>query len=290
MADKNPIILVPTDFTEPAATAVQHAASIAKLSGDEIRLIHVLNSDTKTKLKKAGESLDDLTRKMVTEVAQIEQTYGVKAGYHLREGSIFTTIGEVAEEIGARLMVMGTHGVVGMQHITGAWAVRVITTSPVPAIVVQKKKLDSSKGYDSIVFPVDSAKETKQKVIHTVAMAKHFGSTVHILASHEDDEFIANARDRNVQWAEGMFKKNGVAYTTAQATKSGGDFAKQIIKFASGKAADLIVILTYDAEVNLKTFVLGADNERIINNDAQIPTMCVNPIANLYHVPNVMFL
>jgi len=290
MAEKNSIILVPTDFSEQAATAIQHAATIARAAGDEVRLIHVVNSDTKTKLKKAGESLDDLNAKMAKEVSAIEQTYGVKAGQHLREGSIFTTIGEVAEEIGARLMVMGTHGVVGMQHITGAWAVRVITSSTVPAIVVQKKKLVSEKGYENIVFPVDSAKETKQKVIHTVAMAKHFGSTVHILSSHEDDEFIANARDRNVQWAEGMFKKNGVAYTITQATKSGGDFAKQIIKFAAGKNADLIVILTYDAEMNLKTFVLGADNERIINNDAQIPTMCVNPIANLYHVPNVMFL
>lgn len=290
MAEKNPIILVPTDFTEQAATAIQHAAAIAKVAGDEIRLIHVVNSDTKTKLKKAGESLDDLNAKMAAEVAKIEKIYGVKAGQHLREGSIFTTIGEVAEEIGARLMVMGTHGVVGMQHITGAWAVRVITSSTVPAIVVQKKKLVSEKGYENIIFPVDSAKETKQKVIHTVAMAKHFGSTVHILSSHEDDEFIANARDRNVHWAEGMFKKNGVAYTATQATKSGGDFAKQIVKFAAGKNADLIIILTYDAEMNLKTFVLGADNERIINNDAQIPTMCVNPIANLYHVPNVMFL
>lgn len=290
MADKNSIIIVPTDFTEQAATAIHHAASIAKVSGDEIRLIHVVNSDSKTKLKKAGESLDDLTKKMTDEVANIEKTYGVKAAYHLREGSIFTTIGEVAEEIGARLMVMGTHGVVGMQHITGAWAVRVITSSTVPAIVVQKKKVASAKGYANIVFPIDSAKETKQKVIHTVAMAKYFGSTVHILSSHEDDEFIANACERNVTWAEGMFKKNGVAFTTAQASKNGGDFAKQIIKFAAGKDADLIVILTYDAEMSVKTFVLGADNERIINNDAQIPTMCVNPIANLYHVPNVMFL
>lgn len=290
MADKNSIILVPTDFTEQAATAIQHAATLAKKAGDEVRIIHVVNSDTKSKLKKAGQSLDDLTKKMNDEVANIESTYGVKAGQHLREGSIFTTIGEVAEEIGARLVVMGTHGVVGMQHITGAWAVRVITSSPVPTIVVQKKKVASANGYQNIVFPVDSAKETKQKVIHTVAMAKYFGSTVHILASHEDDEFIANARDRNVTWAEGMFKKNGVNFTTERASKGGGDLAKQTIKFASGMNADLIVILTYDAEISVKSFVLGADNERIINNDAQIPTMCVNPIANLYHVPNVMFL
>jgi nucleotide-binding universal stress UspA family protein len=289
MADKNSIILVPTDFTDVAATAVQHAAILAKQTGDEIRLIHVLNSDTKTKLKKAGESLDDLTKKMVQDVAHIEKTYGVKAGYHLREGSIFTTIGEVAEEIGARLMVMGTHGVVGLQHLTGAWAVRVITSSPVPTIIVQKKKV-AGHGYKTIVFPIDASKETKQKVIHTVSIAKTFDSEVLLFGSYESDEFINNAKNNNIAWAENMFKKNGVRYQVANATKSGGDHPKQTIKYASEKNADLMVILTDDSEVSVKGFVLGADNERLINNDAQIPTMCINPIANLYHIPNVMFL
>ena len=289
MADKNSIILVPTDFTEQAATAIQHAASIAKLAGDEIRLIHVVTTETKAKLKKAGESLDDLTKKMVSEVAQIEKTYGVKAGYHMREGSIFTTIGEVAEEIGARLMVIGTHGVVGMQHITGAWIVRVITSAPVPAIVVQRKKI-AAHGYKTIMFPIDASRETKQKVIHTVVMAKSFDAEVLLFGSYESDEYINNAKNNNIAWAENMFKKNGVRYSVAQATKSGGDHAKQTIKYASEKNADLIVILTDDSEVSVKGFVLGADNERIINNDAQIPTMCVNPIAHLYHIPNVMFL
>ncbi len=289
MAEKNHIILVPTDFTQAAATAIQHAATIAKVAGDEIRLIHVVNSDTKAKLKKAGESLDDLNAKMAAEVAMIEKTYGLKAGQHLREGSIFTTIGEVAEEIGARLMVMGTHGVVGMQHITGAWAVRVITSSPVPMIIVQKKKA-ADHGYKTIVTPIDGSKETKQKVIHIVDIAKTFGSEVKLFGSFESDEFINNAKNNNIAWAENLLKKNGVPYTVAQANKSGGDHAKQTIKYASEQNADLIVILTDDSEVSVKGFVIGADHERVINNDAQIPVMCVNPVANLYHIPQVMFL
>ncbi len=287
--EKNPIILVPTDFTEQAATAVQHAATIAKQRGDEVRLIHIINSDTKTKLKKAGQSMDDLNAKMAAEVAAIENNYGVKAGSHLREGSIFTTIGEVAEEIGARLMVMGTHGVVGMQHITGAWAVKVITSAPVPTIIVQKKKA-AAHGYKTIVTPIDGSKETKQKIIHIVDIAKTFGAEVKLFGSYDTDEFIHNAKNNNIAWAENLLKKNGVDFSTALATKSGGDHAKQTVKFASEQNADLIVILTDDSEVSVKGFVLGADHERVINNDAQIPVMCVNAVANLYHIPQVMFL
>jgi len=286
MAEKNPIILVPTDFSEAAQTAINHAASLAKSAGDEVRLVHIVNKDTKSKLKKAGESLDDLTAKMKSQVESIESNYSVKAGYNLREGSIFSTIGEVAEEIGARLLVMGTHGVVGMQHITGAWAVKVITSSPVPTIVVQKKKL-AEHGYKTIVFPIDASKETKQKVIHSISMAKHFGSTIHLFASHETDEFLINARNNNIAWAENMFKKNDVSYVVAHAD---GNHAKQTIKYASKVNADLIVILTDDGEVSVSEIVLGPDEEKIINNDAQIATMCVNPVTNLYTIGNVLFM
>lgn len=289
MAEKKPIILVPTDFSEAADTAIDHAAKVAKVSGDEIRLLHIVNKDTKSKLKKAGESLDDLNAKMKAQVANIQSKFGVKAESHLREGSIFTTIGEVAEELGARLLVMGTHGVIGLQHITGAWAVKVITSSPVPVIIVQKKKL-ADHGYKSIVFPIDASRETKQKVIHSISMAKNFGSTINLFASYESDEFLINARNNNIAWAENMFKTNGVSYTLKHATASGGGFAKQVIKYASQVNADLMIILTDDGELNVSDFVLGPDHEKVINNDAQIATMCVNPVANLYHIGNVLFM
>lgn len=289
MAEKKPIILVPTDFTEAADTAIDHAAKVASVAGDELRLIHIVNKDTKSKLKKAGESLDDLNAKMKAKIAEINSKYGVKADFHLREGSIFTTIGEVAEEIGARLLVMGTHGVIGMQHITGAWAVKVITSSPVPVIIVQKKKVDDH-GYKTLVFPIDASRETKQKVIHSISMAKHFGSEVKLFASYEDDEFLINARNNNIAWAENMFKKNDVKYSLEHATEKGGGFAKQVIKYASQVDADLIVILTDDSDVSVSGFVLGPDHEKVINNDAQIATMCVNPVANLYNIGNVLFM
>ena len=288
MSEKKQIILVPTDFSEAAETAINHAATVAAVSGDEIRLLHIVDKTTKSKLKKAGESLDDLNAKMDAQVAAIKTKYGVKADSHLREGSIFSTIGEVAEEIGARLLIMGTHGVIGMQHITGAWAVKVITSSPVPVIIVQKKTL-ASHGYKTMVFPIDASRETKQKVIHSISMAKHFGSEVKLFASYEDDEFLINARNANIAWAENMFKKNGVKYSIEHSAKNGG-LAKNVVKYASQVNADLLVILTDDSEISVSGFVLGADHEKVINNDAQIATMCVNPVANLYNIGNVLFM
>lgn len=285
--EKQPIILVPTDFTEEADNAIAHAAQVAKAGNDEVRLVHIVNSDTKSKLKKANQTLDDLREKMEQMANDISSKYGVRADFHLREGSIFSTIGELAEEVEARLLVMGTHGVVGVQRIVGAFAVKVITTSPVPVIIVQRKK-PSSNGFKTIVCPIDDSKETKQKIIHIISMAKQFESKVHLFASFEDDEFLINARNNNIAWAENMFKKNNVTYTVENADDDSG-LAKQTIKYSSEIGADLIVILTDDSDVSMKEFVLGPDHEKVINNDAQIPVMCVNPIQELYQIGNVLF-
>ncbi len=285
---KEPIILVPTDFTEEAENAVAHAAMIAKAGGDEVRLVHIVNSDTKSNLKKAKETLDDLRERMESMAKEITSKHGVKADFHLREGSIFTTIGEIAEETNARLLVMGTHGVKGVQRIVGAFAVKVITTSPVPVIIVQRKR-PSDHGIKTIVSPIDESRETKQKIIHIVSMAKKFESEVHLFASYESDEFLINARNNNIAWAENLLKKNGVKYKVDHAESSGGSHAKQSIKYASEVGADMMVILTDDGEVSVTEFVLGPDHEKVINNDAQIPVMCVNPIQELYHIGNVLF-
>ena len=61
-----------------------------------------------------------------------------------QEGEIFTTIADVAEELNASLIFLGTHGKVGMQKLTGSWALKVIIKSKVPFIVVQDPPPDRS--------------------------------------------------------------------------------------------------------------------------------------------------
>ena len=64
---------------------------------------------------------------------------------------IFSTIGEVATEIDANLVIMGTHGIRGMQKLTGSWALKVIVGSKAPFLVVQGPP-ESDQLHD-IVFP-----------------------------------------------------------------------------------------------------------------------------------------
>ena len=261
------IILVPTDFTEVADCAINHALKLAETLKGEISLLHVVEKreDVLPNLSKLQKVADKITSE-----SQIKATPIVRAG------NIFDDIGGVAKEINARLIIMGTHGVKGFQHITGSHAIKVITNSSTPFIVVQKRKIRS--GYDQIVLPMDMTKETKQKVDLTIKIAKYFNSKVHIFAPVETDEFEANKVSRNLNFAVQELKENGIDYDTKLSNKS-GNFVKQMLSYASEVDADLIAIVN-NQEKGIPEFVAGLEERQIITNEAQIPVLSINPLQS----------
>ena len=97
------MILVPTDFSQVTECAAMHAATIAQKSGEEVCLFHVIDKTTKEDLKKKKEDEQYLETKLKRLSELIASRYNVTCSYKLKEGSIFNTIGEVAEETrGAR--------------------------------------------------------------------------------------------------------------------------------------------------------------------------------------------
>ena len=204
-------VLVPTDFTVVADYAIDHAAGIAKLMNGKVALLHVINKETKAYLKKEKLTEESINEKLKAISSNIEKKYNVKLEYMAEEGSIFKTISKVAKEIGASIIVMGTHGKIGVQHLVGSFALKVIESSTVPVIVVQEK--DFGKGYKNIVLPIDETKETKQKVNWAIHIAKIFDSTIHLFGIKHNDEFLKKDIDHNISQIKSILNKNGIKHT-----------------------------------------------------------------------------
>jgi nucleotide-binding universal stress UspA family protein len=260
------IILVPTDFTKVADCALNHAIVLAKKLNAEINLLHIVSKQnaiepTKEKLNKIAEN--------------VKAKHGVEVNTIARVGNIFDDIGDVAAEIGAKLIIMGTHGVKGIQHLTGSNAIKVITNSNVPFIVVQEKSI--TDGYQKIVLPMDMTKETKQKLASTAYLAKYFGSKVYVFAPKEDDEFLSNAVNRNVAFAKKYLEEQNIPYEIVISEEK-GNFSKLTIRFAASINADLIAIVNDPEVAGLPEFLGASDEQHILTNDPQIPVLCVNPI------------
>lgn len=267
MSGKTNRILVPTDFTKVADNAIGHAMTLASHTGGEVYLLHVVPKQSE---------VEETRRKLELEQARA-QKLGPSVPVHklVRVGSIFDDIGDAAAEIAADLIVMGTHGMRGMQFITGSRALRVITSSNVPFIVVQERPIKAG-GYDSIVVPLDLHKETRQKLTIVADMARSFNSKVHLITPREDDEFLHKQLENHIKFANQYLDERGIAHDATIAQEDSGDFVSAVVRHAVAVDADLIAIMNL-AQGNIFG-VLGVPYEQeIITNEAQIPVMCTNP-------------
>ena len=54
----NNIVLIPTDFSEVCGNAVSHGVKLAKFLGYKVFILHIINKETKTELKKKNVDVD----------------------------------------------------------------------------------------------------------------------------------------------------------------------------------------------------------------------------------------
>lgn len=265
----NKSFIVPHDFSEVADNALSHAITTAKVVDAKIYLLHVIS---KNKEIKAAED-------KLIEIAKKHQDAGVQIIPKVRMGNIFEDIGNFASEHHAELIFMGTHGASGWQHIAGSHALKVITNSTVPFVIVQKQTSISENGYNDIVVPLDLHRETKQKLAIVASMAKFFKSRVHVVTPNETDEFLKNKVDANILFSKRFFEDREIEMTATVAHSSG--FDKEVVKIAVEKGADLIAIMNQNKDKLLPAFSSNYE-QYMITNDANIPILVVNPIETPY--------
>jgi len=154
MGDNDHIILIPWDFTPVAEHALQHGFKFAnRAKSKKIVLLHIIKTD---------KEYDDAFSRLSQIAKDFQGVNNLDIEPMVRKGTIFTTIGEVATEIQSELVVMGTHGLRGMQKLTGSWALKVIVNSKVPFVVVQEPPKEDELKH--IVFPIDFKRENKEKL------------------------------------------------------------------------------------------------------------------------------
>ncbi len=259
-------VMVPTDFTEQSEAALSHAAMVAKSFNGEVLLLHVISSD------KARDAAEEKLKQIATDASN---TYSCDVTYDIRKGSIFDRIPEVAEEKSVMLIVMGTHGVKGIQHLTGSYALKVIGHSKVPFIVVQTRK---SRGeINDIVLPIKFSQETKSKLSITASIAKHFRAVVHIFTSNETDEFIRTKVARELTFAKHFFDERGVKYEVEVAPEH-GHFLPQMLDYSNDIDADMIAIVNSSGDGGfLPDLFKGSGEIEVISNKYTIPAIVMNP-------------
>jgi nucleotide-binding universal stress UspA family protein len=274
MNKREKIVLVPTDFTKEAEIAMDHAFGFAKLKSWSVMLLHVINAETKSKLKKEGKDIEDINKELGVIAQKAKETHEIEVDFMTQEGSIFNEISSVCEEIKARIVFMGTHGKVGIQKFIGSYALKVITSSKVPFIVVQDKPF--GEGYKNLVIPIDDSPYSSQKASWAMYIAKIFNSKLHFVVAHNSIIAIKARVNAMVSRIERFLVENNIQYEIIQAEK-GGSFPKQIIDYSKSISADMITIMT-EKQISIPGFMFTKWQENILFNEEKMPVMCINPV------------
>jgi nucleotide-binding universal stress UspA family protein len=273
-------ILVTWDYTEVSEFALLHAIRIAKMVGNNIRMIHIVDSST------ARKNYNEVEERFRITVDGLQKKYGLPLQPVMLTGNIFAEISTYASESDANMVIMGTHGITGVQKITGSRALKVIAGSTIPFIVVQDKP-QSEDRFRSIVFPIDFRAENKEKLQWAIYLGKYFDSKVYLFKAPVTDKGLIKKVNVNLNFAVKFLIQNNLDYEIHTGTKS-SKFAVETLEFAQKVKADLILITT-TKYLNIADIMFGAPEQFIIANSSKIPVMCVNPRAAYASVGQFMW-
>jgi nucleotide-binding universal stress UspA family protein len=271
-------LLVTWDFTEVSENALLHALKLSRNVENNIRLVHVVKPGNKVFIKETEE-------KLKKEILRIKDEYKIILDSVLLEGSLFSAITTYIKDSDVNMVLMGTHGIKGIQKYIGSHALRVIIGSEVPFIVVKDRPLNMER-YTDIVFPIDFRSENKEKLQWAIYLGKYFNSKVHLFKAPVSDSSLLKKVNVNLNFAIRFLIQNNLDYEINTASKS-RNFGKEILSFAKEINADLILITT-TKHISFVDYIFGAPEQYIIDNTSRIPVMCVNPKATFAKMDQFM--
>lgn len=147
-------VLVPTDGSEAAESAVEDAVDLAAKYGATVHALYVVDVEA-TNLALGTEQVERVRRGELDEmpevkakadeatgyVADVAAEHGVAVEEHVRAGSPARAIRTFVEDNDVDLVVMGSHGRSGLSRVVlGSVAEKVLRRTRLPVLVVDAKE------------------------------------------------------------------------------------------------------------------------------------------------------
>lgn len=282
-------ILFSTDFSPAAAQALHWAQHFAQRHEATLHLLHVVPQyDTDwfggEKASMSVEQMQDRAEQEAAEgLKQIEPDFertGIRTKRIIRHSmNPADTILAVASELGADLIVTGTHGREGLaQLILGSVAEKVVRRAPCPVLTVGAAAPDQPD-IRRVLAPIDFSEPSKSglRLAKTVA-ATHEATLDMLFVAEErmlpvfsdtgiprlstlkmDPEIVNDA----VRGLEQLSASVGGPEVAAQGHVAEGKVPRQILRFAETHDVDLIVMATQGL-AGLDRLLIGSVTQRVM--------------------------
>jgi nucleotide-binding universal stress UspA family protein len=257
-------ILIPTDFSRVCENAIQHGNELGYRLNYAVNFLHV-----------AGPGVEKKSLLLNPDALNFKELFlkkgVVRTRLLIRQGNLFREINRAAIHLKPNLLILGTHGKKGIQHLYGSYALRVALDAPCAVIVVQNRPFRS--GYRNILVPVHGELDPEQTSVWLNVMHRLFRSEIVFFRMQERDE-DQNKRLKEIGAAiSGKLTASDIPCKESIADPH-EDFSTQVLNLAGKLGSDLILTIPGSGD---HRFSLSAWNERLMFNDLEIPVMILNP-------------
>lgn len=139
-------ILYATDFSRHATHGFQYAITLSKHFQARMTILHAISLPPTIPADPTGgvaltdyfEELEEESKARLQEMLDQTRNHGVEAETLLVDGAPHKVILQEAKRLGVDLIVVGTHGRKGVEHLLlGSTAEKIVRQSPVPVLVVR---------------------------------------------------------------------------------------------------------------------------------------------------------
>jgi nucleotide-binding universal stress UspA family protein len=249
-------ILVPVDFSKSSINAADVAADIARKSGAQLILLHVIEEIVGNSVNIEGEvsrpganwedklftvKLIEKGKKSLAKLAEDPKFEGVKVKPELRMGTPYHGMNSIITEHKVDLVVMGTAGHSDLEDmIIGSNTEKVVRTAHCPVLTVHGKA--ATKDFKEIVYAtaMNKDEEVFSRIIR--ATQKIYDSTIHLVRINTPGNFQRDVvvKKYMADFAKKLQLKNFTINVFNDITEEEG-----IVYFSDMINADMIAMATH---------------------------------------------
>ena len=278
-------ILCPIDFSEPSVLAYEYAQSVGRHFKAAVLLQHVIDwqvpaypcFDVPAAYEDVPGTLRAHAVQQLQEFAKTHNCQQVQTDCFVREGAVTESILGLAEEKAVDLIVMGTHGWRGFDHLAlGSVTEKILRKARCPVLAVRKPAHDFANlagvpelaEIQRILYCTDFSEHSEQAWDHAVPLAAEYHAELTLLHVLEDipsssdiEGETAKALERLEEQIPSWVRDNVVTRSVVRVGKA----YQQIIQLAVESQTDLVIMGVHGRHA-LDLAVFGSTTHRVVQS------------------------
>ncbi len=278
---QNNSILIPVDFSKQSLIALEQSYNFANYTRSKVILLHVIKESAPLwglmNFKEKDDFKYKIEKKLQDLSIEVKNKTSCEVKIVVEFGKVVDKILDVARKLNVGYIFMGTSGSPDIRKkIIGSNALRIIKEAKRPVITIKGKF--HRNGCKNIILPIDTTKQTLQKISIAIQFASLFNSNISVVSViNNKNKDVINKAEEKLMEVENTIKNYGINASHKLEIVDGdkSKIAKGIINTSHKLQGDLIIIMTQQ-EGDIISFFIGSLAKELIHF-SDIPIMSINP-------------